>query len=759
MTSTAGATVRSLTFTYGADGLPSSVTDSLGREVAMERDAAGRLVRKTMPGGDVVELQFSDGGDIVGIVPPGRPAHTFTYDARGSLASIVPPSVANTGSISFTYDDDGALTAVTRPDETVGFSYDAAGRLSSVDLSVQGGAQAAYALVYDPTTAQITSVTGPGGAALDYTYDGALMTGVAWSGPVTGAVTRTYDDRLAVATESVNAASTIAYTHDDDDHLIDAGDLSITRDADTGFPSASTLGVVTDSWTYDDFGDLTAYSASANTTPLYSVTYERDALGRVTSKTETTGGATHTFAYTYDGKGQLAEVQRDAAVVETYGYDANGNRTSANVGGTSITATYDAQDRLLTYGGASFTFTPSGRLASRTSGGTSSFEYDAAGNLLHAALSDGTDVTYLIDPGLRRIGRDVDGVAAERFLYVGSRPIAQLDTNGQLVSRFVYAGGVAPAYVVRGGAAHRLITDQAGSVRLVVNATTGAVVQRLEYDGFGRVTLDTNPGFQPFGFAGGLYDPETGLVRFDSRDYDATTGRWTAKDPIGFLGLDTNLYRYAGNDPVNLADPSGLGAVEIVAGIFAGIMDVAMLPVTLAHDGARLATALTEAITGVPQPVPPDPNPVVQGLNNLNALTDLFGEPEVLVDTSSTSFSISRLCTSILATLGAGGAAGAERGAVAAVERGALQSGTRAAEQTVARTADAAYRPAVSGEAARAARLAAETAKDIAKREARQAAQQGAEKGVIKLIRPDGGGAGTRATGKPAGGIGIGNGG
>lgn len=79
----------------------------------------------------------------------------------------------------------------------------------------------------------------------------------------------------------------------------------------------------------------------------------------------------------------------------------------------------------------------------------------------------------------------------------------------------------------------------------------------MNYDAFGRVIQDTRPGFQPFGFAGGLYDPETGLVRFGARDYDAETGRWTTKDPIGFEGGSTNLYEYAANNPVNFIDPSG----------------------------------------------------------------------------------------------------------------------------------------------------------------------------------------------------------
>jgi RHS repeat-associated protein len=75
---------------------------------------------------------------------------------------------------------------------------------------------------------------------------------------------------------------------------------------------------------------------------------------------------------------------------------------------------------------------------------------------------------------------------------------------------------------------------------------------------WGAVVSDTNPGFQPFAFAGGLYDSQTGLTRFGARDYDAETGRWTAKDPIGFAGGDTNLYGYVANDPVNFIDPTGL---------------------------------------------------------------------------------------------------------------------------------------------------------------------------------------------------------
>jgi RHS repeat-associated protein len=101
----------------------------------------------------------------------------------------------------------------------------------------------------------------------------------------------------------------------------------------------------------------------------------------------------------------------------------------------------------------------------------------------------------------------------------------------------------------------------------VVNASTGALVQRLDYDEFGRVTFDSNPGAQPFGFAGGIFDADTGLVRFGARDYDAETGRWTAKDPRRFDATGSNFFAYGIADPVNYLDRNGLDVTNNSSGV------------------------------------------------------------------------------------------------------------------------------------------------------------------------------------------------
>jgi len=74
-----------------------------------------------------------------------------------------------------------------------------------------------------------------------------------------------------------------------------------------------------------------------------------------------------------------------------------------------------------------------------------------------------------------------------------------------------------PDYMIKGGTIYRLITDHLGNPRLVMDTVTGQIVQRIDYDEFGNVLLDTNSGFPAVRFCGGLYDQQTKLTRFGRR--------------------------------------------------------------------------------------------------------------------------------------------------------------------------------------------------------------------------------------------------
>jgi RHS repeat-associated protein len=374
-------------------------------------------------------------------------------------------------------------------------------------------------------------------------------------------VTRTYDTDFRVATESVNGGNSVTFQYDPDSLLTGSGALTLTRHAQHGLLTGTTLGNVTDTYTYSTFGELSTYQANYSGSPVLGMTYTRDALGRITQKVETIGGVTTTTVYGYDTAGRLTDVTVNGTLTAHYEYDANGNRLSVMRPDTgTVSGTYDAQDRLTTYGAVSYSYSANGDLQTATSGGqTTTYAYDVFGNLTSVTLPSGTQIEYVIDGQNRRIGKKVNGVLTQGFLYGGQlRPVAELDGTGTVVSRFVYGTKVnVPNYMVKAGVTYRIVTDHLGSVRLVVDTATGTITQRLDYDEFGQITQDTAPGFQPFAFAGGLYDPDTKLTRFGARDYDAFTGRWTAKDPIGFGGGDASLYAYAEGDPINRLDPDG----------------------------------------------------------------------------------------------------------------------------------------------------------------------------------------------------------
>jgi RHS repeat-associated protein len=250
----------------------------------------------------------------------------------------------------------------------------------------------------------------------------------------------------------------------------------------------------------------------------------------------------------------------------------------------------------LTQGSATFEPTPHGDLLRKTDGANSSeLTYDELGNLLEAKVTSGATtktIDYVVDGFGRRVARKVNGVFDRSWLYRDElRPVSEVDSAGTF-THFVYADtqSAAPDFMIRSGVLLRVVKDYLGNVRAIANAQTGAVLQAIEYDAFGVILRDSNPGFQPFGFAGGLYDTVTGLVRFGARDYDASIGRWTSKDVVGFAGGDTNLYTYAGNEPVNTIDPDGEHPVVLAV--------VAGLGVLLATSDEEAAQAAIGAVVG-----------------------------------------------------------------------------------------------------------------------------------------------------------------
>ncbi|WP_370307296.1 RHS repeat-associated core domain-containing protein [Sinimarinibacterium flocculans] len=613
---TDGLAPRNRHYSYRSDGRLESISDPMSRTVLLDYDAAGRAASITLPGSRVIAVGRDENGNPTSITPPGRPEHSISYTAGNLEDLYTPPSVPGTGAIvsDSIYNLDRQRISLTRPDgQTVSAGFGAStGRLDTLTIPSGYPNAGSVGLSYSPTTGKLAGIGGPSGASLSFVFDGRLLKSETLSGPVQGMVAYVYNSDLQVSKVTI-AGTGISFGYDSDGLLTSAGAETLTRDVATGFLSGTSVGSITSTYTYNGFGETASGTYMFGTTTLMETTYSRDALGRLVDVGEAVAGSTRTIHYDYHPEGWLEAVTVNGLVVETYEYDANGNRTVAN----GMTATYDDQDRLTSFDGASYTYSANGELSSRSqSGQTNTFAYDAYGNLIEASVP-GKSISYIVDGRNRRVGKRVNGALVQGFLYAGElEPVAEVGPSQQIVSRFVYGSkSHVPDYMIKGSVTYRIVSDHLGSVRLVVDTSTGVVAQEIRYDAWGRVIFDSSPGFQPFGYAGGLYDSDTKLVRFGWRDYDPHIGRWTAKDPIRFAGGDTNIYAYAGSDPINNIDPTGLELrrAEEVAAILAEVrgsnllMSAVRLTITKEWDFAinfeyRFDTF---EVPGVPQPMSP----------------------------------------------------------------------------------------------------------------------------------------------------------
>ena len=467
-------------------------------------------------------------------------SYQYVYDADRRLVAKTFPSG---GSIFYIYDNT-LLSQVQTPDGNISYGYLSGGRVGSAIMGTE-------------------SVT--------YGYDGDLVISETFAGTLNQTLSYTFNNDFNL-TGFTYAGATEPFSYDNDGLLTGSGSFTISRNAQNGLPESVSDGILNITRTFNGYGEIETQSRTAGGLSLISWSLVRDQNGRITRKTENTAGIAVVYDYAYDAMGRLLNVFKDNVLVEEYAYNDNGARilgTSTTRGIAGRVSAYSIEDHLVTAGDFTYQYDLDSFLLSKTRGTDETlFTYSLRGELLNATLPDGTFIEYLHDPYGNRIAKKVDGVITEKYLWQGlTQLLAVYDGSDNLLMRFQYADGRMPVAMTKAGSTYYLAYDQVGSLRVVADHL-GNVVKQITYDTFGNIITDTNPLFEiPFAFAGGLYDPDTGLIRFGFRDYDPEIGRWTAKDPIFFAGGDTDLFGYVMNDPVNWVDPGGLEGIATAATI------------------------------------------------------------------------------------------------------------------------------------------------------------------------------------------------
>jgi RHS repeat-associated protein len=488
------------TFSYDLDGRPISSTAGYGTPQATTNqtvfDAGGRVITQTNGLNrtlasytyDVLNRQATssdglnrtttysyDGGNrLAGVVNPLNQTTTYAYDSGGHLAGISYSDVL-TAPVSYTYDADGhlltmvdgtgtttsvwdSLHRLTRQTDgaarTVGYSYDLAGRVTSI--AYPGGSCTGAS----PTlcvTRQYDNVGRPSSVQdwlahmTTFTYDAnSNMTGIAYPNGVVATVTYNNGNQLTNISD-VKGGSTIL-------------SLAYGRDNNAQVSSENSI-----SYVYNGLNQLTNGGQG----------YSYDSAGRLT---QTINGPT-TTNYNYDNADQLTSTSVVGGATSNYGFDAAGRRISAG----SIGLSWNMQNRLLAYGsGNTYVYNGSGLRMSKTVAGLSqAFVWNTVGGL-PTMLMEGSTL-YVTGPG----GLPLEQVTGSTVYYYHQDQLgstrALTDASGSAVATYNY--------------------DSYGNL----TSQTGSVNNPFLFTGQYR---DAESGF--YHLRARYYDPSTG--QFISRD-------------------------------------------------------------------------------------------------------------------------------------------------------------------------------------------------------------------------------------------------
>jgi RHS repeat-associated protein len=600
---------RQTNFGYDSQGNLSFITDPENHTTTYNYDSVGRITRTNRPDGTSVGFVYDNNGNMTVLTNPSSIDHGFGYDKVNLNSSYQTPL---SGSYSYMYNRDRRLLQINFPSgRQIKNIYDK-DRIIEIQTP-EGNIDLTYLC-----GSKVGSIT-KGIETITYGYDGSLITSETLSGILNQSFSYTYNTDFNLS-RFTYAGGSVNYTYDNDGLLTGAGNFTITRNAGNGLPEAVTGGALDLSRSFNGYGEIKGENFVVNHQNLVSWNLSQDRAGRIISKTDTVEGVSSNYAYTYDSMGRLLTVTKDGTLIEEYRYGPNGTRIyemNALRGISGRAYTYSDENHLLTAGDTIYQYDLDGFLTTKTQGtNITYYNYSSRGELLGVNLPDARMIEYVNDPLGRRIGKKVDGIIVEKYLWQGlTRLLAVYDGSNNLIMTFEYADDRMPIATTKEGSTYYLTYDQVGSLRVVADAA-GNVVKRIDYDSFGSIISETNPTFKvPFGFAGGLHDKDTDLIKFGYRDYDPDVGRWTAKDPIGFAGGDIDLYGYVANNPTNNTDPTGEilpavivipTAVVLIVAVTTGYIVPFFLDVPPLPKGAPPGSLNP----GYPGPVSPGPCPI-----------------------------------------------------------------------------------------------------------------------------------------------------
>jgi len=576
-----------------------------GRRVAYTYDGHGRTATMLTPRGDVTALKYDLVNRQDSVIGPIADTTIFIYDqlfltqvrdaihqtyqfgvnALGWVASRTDPAGKQD---QYQYDQNGNLRQWTnRRGQVIAWDpYDAVSRPTTVAADtkqtrlaydvqdrfvVDSNAESIDTVRFDVAgrvTSQIGIRAGTRYELASHSNVRDLRDTLRTVSPWADTIAYHYNRSVALDTLRDLAGGRTAILYDR--HLLDSlitlpNGLSVTRQYPATHTTSQVMynnGTVTTAigakYDYDTLGLVSdRHNLASNDTIINTGRdYGHDALGRLTRYGDyTLSPPTHCEPYDPNDGWVCWGGGKTYSTQEFYSYDKVGNRTDLNAG-------IAAGNRLVNFNGDSLVYDDDGNLIKRIRNGQEiqRLHWNSLGQLVAVWTSGQDSVSFGYDGLGRRIAKR-KAAGTTRAIYDGDELFAEVDSaTGNRLAEYTYFPWIDNPHSVRvggpTGAMYYYAQDFPGNVTGLTNSS-GTLVNQYRYKPFGADAGSTESVTNSLRFAGRQYDPETGLYYMRARYYDPQLGRFASEDPIGLIG-GVNGYEFAGSNPVNSNDPSGL---------------------------------------------------------------------------------------------------------------------------------------------------------------------------------------------------------